>query len=192
MRNLLFVHVPKNAGTSIEKHCNMRYSGHHSWNIYKENFPYEWSNYSSFAIIRDPIDRFISCYRYAKMEKSYWHSSIKNDSSIHGKHPDYLITKLLDINSFIEIIYLYRINLMHPGWFPQYRWISDGKSIMVDKIIQYENLNSELKMIGISNLPNLNITRGSDDIYISEDNIKIIKELYIKDYEIIDKLKLTV
>ena len=190
-RRLLFVHVPKNAGTSIEKHCKMRGTGHNSWKIYKEKFPVEWNNYLSFAVIRDPIDRFISCYRYARMKKSYWHSSIKNDVSIYGEHPDYLITSLLDINSFIDLIYYYRINLKHPGWFPQSGWVANGEQIMVDRLIKYENLVNELKLMGIVNLPILNKTKGSDKINISEKNIEILKKVYLTDYKLIEQLKAT-
>ena len=68
-RKLIFVHIPKNAGTSIEKHCEMDDTGHKNWKYYYSKYVTEWNEYTSFAVIRDPIDRFISCYRYARMKK---------------------------------------------------------------------------------------------------------------------------
>ena len=47
----------------------MNDTGHHNWKYYFSKYLSEWNEYTSFAVIRDPIDRFISCYRYARMKK---------------------------------------------------------------------------------------------------------------------------
>ncbi len=63
---MLFVHVPKNAGMSISemlygcqvKHASVRY--------YARVAPELLRDLDSVAVIRDPVDRFLSAYDYAR------------------------------------------------------------------------------------------------------------------------------
>lgn len=63
---MLFVHVPKNAGMSISemlygcqvKHASVRY--------YARVAPALLRDLDSVAVIRDPVDRFLSAYDYAR------------------------------------------------------------------------------------------------------------------------------
>ena len=63
----IFVHVPKNAGTSVEvclsgKHtlCSQHFTAHEL----KAQHPKRWRELPTFAIFRDPVERFISAYNY--------------------------------------------------------------------------------------------------------------------------------
>ncbi len=183
-RKLIFIHVPKNAGTSILVNCNMKDIGHHKWNYYAEKYPKEWKEYISFAIVRDPIERLISCYEYARMQKSYWH-----DSNYSTVHPEYKLCFENDINSFLELICKGKIkNLMHDGWSPQINWFSDKGVIKVSKLINYSNLNNELESLGIYNLPFLNKSTKTNKSNISEKYKKIFKTVYLDDYKIFNSL----
>ena len=71
-RKLIFIHIPKNAGTSIEKYCDMNDTGHHNWKYYFSKYLSDWNEYTSFAVIRDPIDRFISCYHWIGNHGCSW------------------------------------------------------------------------------------------------------------------------
>jgi len=69
----IFLHIEKNAGTSIEKHL----LGHDMWNRLetrrlkhltakktKEIYAKYWNNYFKFSIIRNPWDRWVSYYSH--------------------------------------------------------------------------------------------------------------------------------
>ena len=110
---IIFIHIPKNGGTSVEKNLKMWDSGHRTSESYMKKFPSRWKNYRKVCFFRDPIDRIVSCYNYAKMDNSYWHS--KDGRAIYGKHPDYDICNKLSLNQVIDGLYCNKISLIHPG-----------------------------------------------------------------------------
>jgi len=66
-RNLIFLHVPRVAGTSIAhalygKHCIQHYSARY----FKTVAPQYWARAESFAMLRDPYDRFASSYAFVR------------------------------------------------------------------------------------------------------------------------------
>lgn len=89
-----FAHIPKCAGSSVEKHILSKYGSiafrdfnHHrnkrnlknkglsTWNItspqhilwddLKRLFPADWID-STFTVVRNPVSRYVSCYKYQK------------------------------------------------------------------------------------------------------------------------------
>lgn len=66
-RNLLFVHVPRAAGTSISSALfGTRNTLHHSARYYKVVAPRFYQGAESFAVLRDPFERFISSYAFVR------------------------------------------------------------------------------------------------------------------------------
>jgi hypothetical protein len=66
-RNLIFVHVPRVAGTSIAQALyGPRCTRHHSIRYYKTVAPDFWAQADSFAVLRDPFDRFASAYAFVR------------------------------------------------------------------------------------------------------------------------------
>lgn len=63
---LLFVHVPKNAGMSISRALYGRQIKHSRIRYYERVAPDLVRELPSFAILRDPVDRFLSAYAYGK------------------------------------------------------------------------------------------------------------------------------
>ena len=66
-RNLIFVHVPRVAGTSIARALyGPGCTRHHSIRYFKTVAPRFWEAADSFAVIRDPFDRFVSSYAFTR------------------------------------------------------------------------------------------------------------------------------
>jgi len=97
-QQLTFVHIPKNAGSSVVEWLLSNYSnavltkGHPSLSILKE----QWDIKRSFAIVRNPWARVVSAYFYLQQYKFYWEkNNIKTiddfpswDSFVHNMDYD--------------------------------------------------------------------------------------------------------
>ncbi|RJS93358.1 hypothetical protein D3260_08780 [Salinisphaera sp. Q1T1-3] len=62
----VFVHIPKNGGTSIRRALGASAKGrtHLPWSVYEEANPKKFSRYFKFAFLRDPTSRLHSAYHY--------------------------------------------------------------------------------------------------------------------------------
>lgn len=63
---VIFIHVPKNAGTTIATQLYGRHIGHRSAEFYRQADPEFFASAPSFALVRDPVARFVSAYNFAK------------------------------------------------------------------------------------------------------------------------------
>lgn len=181
----LMIHVPKNAGTSIEKALNMDVSGHHRWYWYKNNHPEKYHKYAVFAVSRNPFDRVVSCYEYAKQEESYWHSANNPRDAVYGKHPDYDKVKGRSFRETIDII----DDLDHHGWEPQHPYLYADDEFKVDYMLRMENLDEDIKkVVGDVDIPELNKSRKTRQYrsYYDDKLRRKVADYYEKDFELFD------
>lgn len=180
---LIFVHIPKNAGTSIIKSMGVE-------NIfidkpideYKNYYKKYWSEYKKFAVVREPIDRFISAYKFSRMEESGWFSSTGKENL--QKHVHYEICNSMDINEYV--LYLYKNPKEFTRWtLPQTFFVSDkNEKIEIDYFVRYENLLEDLRQVGLTRIERLNISKINDEnlIQLTKKSKKMLYEIYDIDY----------
>ena len=183
-RKLIFIHIPKNAGTSIIKAIGVQ-------NIlidktieeYKVQYDEYWDKYKKFTVVRDPIDRFISAYKFARMKESGWFSATGEEGL--EKHKHYDICNSMDINEYTS--YLYKNPKKFNRWnIPQTFIISNENNEMeIDYFLRFENLQEDLKKIGIERIQKLNSSKIEDDkvIQLSKKSKMKLYEIYDIDYE---------
>jgi hypothetical protein len=184
---LIFIHIPKNAGTAITNSKTAKFfsGGHQSAKEIMNQYPKEWNQYFKFAVVRNPWDRVVSNYEYAIMEKSYWHHISENNTG--AAHFDYHTLKNKTFEDCVNLLYKNRESLRHQGWSPQYVWISDNdKNVLVDKIFYHEKLDTDEEFNKmIPDLEKVNISpRKSTNYkdYYTDDLINKVSEIY--DYDI--------
>jgi chondroitin 4-sulfotransferase 11 len=142
---LIFIHIPKNAGTSVSKSLGFAKTAHHTAEeiqiILTKNI---YEAYDSIAIVRNPYSRFMSLFNYAKQEESLYHSSVNPDKSLYGKHLDYELLKNASLDDCIQLLYKGKLkhDLLWNQWRAQSDWIMNKKEkSLVKKIFKMENLN---------------------------------------------------
>lgn len=181
---IIFIHIPKNAGTSIISALNMVDEGHHLPEYYQHKYPNEWLEYKKIAVIRNPWDRVVSNYEYSKMAESYWHSHTA--SATYGPHPDYNLVKNLSFEECVNLLYKDRTSFKHHGWASQYTYTVDtNKNNVVDYLIRYENLNDEIKNLFDVDLIKINqSTYKNYKEYYTKDLIEKISQVYDMDIDL--------
>lgn len=182
---LIFIHIPKNAGTSITESLDMNSDiGHHLWQHYKMRYPNKWNHYKKFCITRNPWDRVVSCYEYAKLENSYWHSS--NGKSKEGKHPDYDLLVNMSFTECVKILKNKPHLLRHHGWSNQHKYVIQNGKLMVDFVLSLENMDEGIKNLGYDPKLITHVNKSNNKkykTYYTEETKNIVNEVYKKDIE---------
>jgi hypothetical protein len=183
-KKLIFIHITKNAGTSIIKAMGVEnlYMDK-TIEEYKEHYQKYWNNYTKFTSIRDPIDRFISAYKFARMKESGWFSATGEEGL--EKHHHYDLCNSMDINEYTS--YIYKNPKEFNRWIiPQTFIISnENKEIEIDYYVRYENLLEDLKKIGVDSIEKLNSSKIEDDkaIQLTRKSKSMLYEIYDVDYQ---------
>ncbi|QJU58515.1 sulfotransferase family 2 domain-containing protein [Sphingomonas sp. AP4-R1] len=179
---MLFVHVPKNAGQSVSEALYRMQIRHNSIRYYRRAMP-DLARLPSFAILRDPADRFLSAYHYGL-------SGGQPDNRItHGMRRRYMRFRSVDdaldhveaARSPYEIDHIFR---------PQSWYVTDETgAVAVDRLLPMSDL-AQLSTI----LPQLMrpIGRincgGRKSTLLSPQAEARVRRLYAADYTLFDSL----
>ncbi len=160
-KKVAFIHNPKAAGTSFRHWLGI--SGPHNHGFPTINIPLEiWHSYTSVVVVRDPIERALSAYRF--------HTSENYNGSYLLKYPD--LRSWSAEKWFIEMI-----NKQIYVLACQYKYTMHLQSNKrPDFLFKFEELNTEIlsDKLGISKkFPyenkgnNKKIVQMSEDMYMS-------------------------
>lgn len=195
----LFIHIPKTGGTSVVNLLELKSATHiKADEIFNSTSKKLLKRRFSFAIVRNPISRFISLYNYARSEISHYHNNIEPEKALHGMHLDYKLLKDATINDCVK--YLIEGKLKHDDswnhWEPQHTWLYDSKdNLLVQKVYKLENAIEFEKDFSIKlgyqiKLPKLNQSSSSKLIErqlidLSKESLTILHNFYKKDFELL-------
>jgi hypothetical protein len=186
-RNLIFVHVPRAAGTSISAALfGSRNTLHHSIRYYKTLAPGFYRAAESFAVLRDPIDRFASSYAFVRAggTKSCRLSDFFIAETAHLRSVDDYLCFLED-RDVLAMDFVMR---------PQSWFVSDlGTGLPLVKRLflldqDKDRLALFLRWHGVAALPRLN---SSDRVplLLSPRQRSRIEYLYAGDFELVEMLR---
>jgi|TARA_Y100000310_G_C20321179_1_gene640806 hypothetical protein len=191
---LVFIHIPKNAGSSIKKLLIgekkfkelSRPWEHNTIYSIKSKYPKKYNSYRKFAIVRNPYDRVVSWFAYLKRYRL--DNDLLNTYKYNSKTDSYEIVETVkapieDFRNWILDPYAdfneaaIRLNLLKN----QHEWID--KTV---KILKYENINEELN--GFFNrkieLSKINNTSRFDVVdYYNRKTLDIIYNRYKDDFD---------
>lgn len=179
---VIFIHIPKNAGTSVLSIPEFFFEGVEDSHMpaveARVKLSEVWCEYSKYCIVRNPWDRFVSNFEYARMEKSYWHSS--DGTTKYAHHPDFATVKNLTFENVVDLASESLIQLKHPGWKPQNYFVCDAdKNLLVDKIFYSENLDGDREFHKLfPGLPRVNSSSRQSQNYRDYYNSKTLYKIY--------------
>jgi len=186
--NILFIHIPKCAGTSFSKALYGKQILHTTAKQYKKYFPKSFDKLFKFTIIRSPIDRALSAYNFIK---SCGSSDVSIDYKIIYK------SKAFDnFENFVKIFLSKQENLYIDNIFrPQSDFIFENNEQILDYVGLVDNLEEVLMMLREKGYSvNLEHTNRQERPFFSQSGIseelrKQIISIYHSDWELYKKIK---
>ncbi|EAK9939714.1 alpha-2,3-sialyltransferase [Campylobacter lari] len=177
----IFIHVPKVAGSSMERvifETNKWLVSHVKAKDYIKFDKDKFESYFSFGFVRNPYDRVVSAYHYLRggggnLTDETW---AKENIYKYNSFEDFVLN-LQNDNERIKIL-----SWIH--FIPQYQFLcDDNKKILVNFVGRFEKLDKDFKKI-------LNILNRKDKlIHVNKSRHRNYKDYYnVKTYEIIRKI----
>lgn len=179
----IYIHIPKAAGTSLNKAIYGRTLGHYTADEIQSRFPKLFGKAFVFSFVRNPWDRVLSAYRFAKVGKT--------DSMGMYRPEQYQIPEFDSFERFLfEWLAKEDMNKIDFVFQPQSKFVlgKDGK-ILVDYIGKVESLNEDIKRVEsvlgkVINVGRENTTSIKSDYrsaYVNDDMIELVRSLYHDD-----------
>lgn len=177
------MHVPKVAGTSINKALYGRPLGHYSAQKIRAKFPRLYERCFVFSFVRNPWDRVLSAYRFAAKGRTEI-MGVRNPSQYQipefGSFERFVI-EWLSRREIAQLDYIFQ---------PQHQFVTDDHGVsIVDFVGSFENINSDIAVIerrlgrAIA-LPRANVTSKSPEYisaYKSQEMIDLVAQIYQED-----------
>ena len=187
---IIFVHIPKNAGTSIKKLFTEEVKTfpheHKTIHKIKKENPEIYNSYRKFAVVRNPYDRMVSWYAY--LNGYTLGNDLLNTYQWNSNNNSYEIieTERLNVSGFKRFVK----DPAGEGWGDASRLrLLNKQCYWVDEtviILKYENLEKELnEFFGKKmDLQTTNKTvRDSISVYYDKESLDIVYNRYKEDFE---------
>ena len=169
----LFIHIPKNGGTSVQKEMTTLSFGHDRWRDVPRDIRYI---HQSFTIIRNP---------WARMVSRYVMGIPTSNTNDHG-------VKWNTFEEFLETRYVWTDKEWNDpirSWNTQYDYVCDENDVVRCDILRLEFIDDELSPYLQLNTPYIvrenvgDYTRNYQDYYNNEQTIQIVADWYEQDID---------
>ncbi|MDC0534201.1 sulfotransferase family protein [Francisellaceae bacterium] len=187
---IIFIHVPKAAGTSV---CHSLYGktlGHFKAKNIQKALPNEFREFFTFSLVRHPYDRVLSAYQFAKQGKT--------DVMGISNPKKYQINDFISFETFVTQ-WLVEVDLTEADYVfqPQYLFThGDNDQLLVNKIWKVEQMDrfyEEFEKYAHKKIEKKHINQSksnaSEKNQLSTELKKIIYQCYQKDFELFNYQK---
>jgi hypothetical protein len=188
-----FIHPTKTGGTACETFFNEHYSefikgrGHDNKCM---------NNNNPIIIIRDPIERFISMYKYWKYG-SLDIDKYKRNSIFLQNYNNYTIKDFIRLIKNKQHEDLYQSFTWNQHFEPIKKWVNNTKYENIIVILYTKNLNEKINKLLDTlkiqpkpvKLPILNVSNNKENIQIDDNDILFIKSYFADDFTLYNDAK---
>ena len=148
-QKLIFLHIPKCAGQSVEQALGVR---HHHRHHKFDDLPEDWQSYLRFTFIRHPINRFISACNYnlrvainTQRDLRRMPSGQMSASKAYRLH---LADHRPSLSSMVEDLHRGRLRKLKT-FKPQHLWLVAGRPQFIGRVECFDHdLQRLLQLIG--------------------------------------------
>ena len=185
-----FIHPTKTGGTA----CETFFSEHYSEFIKGTGHDNKCTNENNpIVIIRDPIDRFISMYKYWKYG-SLDIDKYKRSGAFLQNYNDYTIKDFIQLIKNKNHGDLYQNFTWDQHFQPIVKWINKTNYANIIVIIYERDLNEKInKLLDVLKikpkpveLPIINVSNNKENIQLDDDDIIFIKSYFVNDFKLYD------
>lgn len=186
----IFVHIPKNGGTSIGMSLLGTKIAHRSALNYQAMFGKEvFNSYFKFAFVRNPYSKLVSAYEFMQAGGYGQGGNKENDKNVE------IVRRYKSLEEFVMEYLTPETAKVIRQFRPQYYYLYDSDlNLMIDFVGKFENIQHDYdyirKKIGTGEpLQKLNVTKSKrlpiEHYYTSDAMIKKVIDLYDKDFELL-------
>jgi len=190
-KKCIFIHIPKNAGSSVLALFNDTGGRKHAkWYDFYEANDYAYDRYHKFAIVREPLARLYSAYKYVVAGGNQSVMDLALKQTIDEKSHDF--------DSFITNVFSFDFVMQQPLFLPQYLYIFDRQlNSCVDSLLCYETLTSDWQQLALTlslpkALPWKNASQASNMPILTALSLTKVNEIYHYDYQLLGYKKAVV
>lgn len=183
---LLFIHVPKNGGTSVKRALYSSNPGHATIRYYELFFPDYLARAQTLALIREPVERFLSGFDFLM-------NGGGGDVRIQQR-PMQRMRHIKTVDDFLEFL-----EAAEGDWFkidtfarPQHWYIVDHRKHIRVKHLwlldKREGFREFMAAYGAQDIPHANRTRRKSRSLTGQ-QLERVKRLYAEDFALYQQLR---
>jgi hypothetical protein len=169
---IALIHIPKNAGSSVEQALYGMKIGHRTWAETRALAPEQFDKWHKIAVVRDPIDRFVSAFRYLSTGGRNAHDHEFSRRFVRGK----------DINDFVASLSPQAMRWFH--FRPQSEFVTADGKLKIDELIQLPSVGERLSQLIDTPLPHLNASTQRRAGQLSSASLERLRNVYAEDFEL--------
>lgn len=188
---VLFVHVPKCAGTTVIRQRPEIAHGHRSAQFFAWRDPALFERAFVFGSVRNPYDRLVSAFHYLRSDKT---------SKRDGEFGDNAVGHYKDFQAFLADLKSLRARSRTLGWvhfLPQSYYLCDGRgNVLVDYVARTETFAADLDHVnavtklGLENIRERSVSRAAWKEFYDASSARQVEDIYAEDFEIFGYPKL--